>query len=137
MQLLMIYIQQLLLSNRGRKVKKKKNGVRIHLHFLQLLSEISFIFNSLILQELILVKNMDFTPQSTALVQFPPTHLKSETKFLQRLGSVSELLNSVLFLYHSILTIRVLQCFIILFDSFMEVFLLIFINSSLQTSEHL
>lgn len=67
--LLRIYSQQLFPGSRGSKVLKKNHReVNRHPRFPQVLSETGFPFNSLILQEVVLVQNIDFTSQAVASV---------------------------------------------------------------------
>lgn len=110
------------------KKKKKWGEVNIHLYFLQVFSEISFTFNSLILQEFIFVKNMDFTPQTVnSLSTISPQLIWNQRpNSYKGLGSVSELFNSVLTLHSKDQSF--IMCFYYLQFFNGKIFLLIFIS---------
>lgn len=65
-------LQPTITPRQQKSFLKKWGEVNIYLYFPQVLSEIGFTFNALIIQELMSVKNTHSTPQSTASVQFSP-----------------------------------------------------------------
>lgn len=113
----------------------KWGEVNILLYFLQVLSQTGFTLNSLITQQLILVKNIDFTPQMINWLGTSfPFMWNQRQKLLQRHGEGFWAFKK--FCPNSVHSNdqSFTMYFIIFFNSLVEVFLFIFIYLSHQTS---